>query len=1118
MGEKIAINDIIDANSHNSAMALTASWANVFKKYALEEYEELTDDPASGFNIFTHLTAQGAAKMMYEQEARIAEVNESTAILPKSLLNKLNTEELLGVFGTPASTTIAFCIKKKEIIDYSVLVDQASKLRRLVINKNLKVTFESHPSFTLPYDIEINVKPIENTVHNDVTGEDEIKTDYNIYAYYNMPIATNDGMRSIYGIYNQYISSREMRFDGETYVAFFLKVFQIERKETIIYVSDPNTSDMKISFDNYLVGVEVFRKKANTSNEILMTGFTEGSNLIQNSYNYSYDYKRNKNNFNIIFSKMNDNTSLTVGDTIRVITYTTHGEAGNIEFPYMIYNINKLSATYEQDLSVAVQNAMLNIICLVFARDQSSTGGKNQLSLEEIRTKIINKKYSRNILITNNEIVNKGKEKGLAIERIRHDLMTMSYRATDKIKYKNMVLSTGMNNFYFNIKDKERILRNYNYYMIEPTDVFEFNPSNNRLEFKPNRDETPENNLEPYFDYVAKYNNAVDVDKVKQVVFPFYIRYENTATPKIQIYDMCLNETDYLKFTKYDENYALDKLDISFLRITRNPYRGSKTGTFDRNLSNTYFINFIVYTGQNTLNKMYALSHNTDNTKNYVNAELLSEYMKQYITFEIGFEGVNDKSQYVINPLNVQIVNVDTMVTDGFISYQATISTNNFISNDKQIQIKGIRNLNSISYDYNVYVPVDTTVKFRITGTFRDDLVNPDKISCIEYETESVKLVDYLTDYFGCEFDIESVIPGYEKYENDEPYRYEAETYYPNPDYDPTITDDYNVNKYPFIVLKGDDGKPVFNVVDKSTETETIKAVCPVYKIAHKRNEIVYQFERTTDEEPEENRDYYTYDPELQDYIKVIDLEEFEPGVIYFIAKAKIKHYKGEYKYYDKHGDGSEPVDVPNSEAIANPNYKTKQLPTEYIGIIKNVAWTNRLYFAGEEMYEKIRNFYLDMISRMKEIKNSLFDGGTIKLGLQTTSGSSKKYKAFNLATSEAEQLKNIALKFTFRVKYKDSTSLDYKRDQIINATVSYINNLGDNNLSMDQLFDAIKSEVPDIEYINILNINNYTNGSVQTILNDPNVSSEVLTLSQKIVIDDNGDVDFEPDVTINVV
>ena len=176
------------------------------------------------------------------------------------------------------------------------------------------------------------------------------------------------------------------------------------------------------------------------------------------------------------------------------------------------------------------------------------------------------------------------------------------------------------------------------------------------------------------------------------------------------------------------------------------------------------------------------------------------------------------------------------------------------------------------------------------------------------------------------------------------------------------------------------------------------------------------------------------------------------------------------------------------------------------------------MYFAGEEMYEKIRSFYLEMIDRMITIKNTLFDGGTIVLGLQTTSGASKKYRAYNLETNNGEYLNNIALKFTFRVKYKDNSSLDYKRDQIINATVNYVNNLGDNNLSTDQLFDAIKAEVPDIEYINILNINNYTNGSVQTIINDTSVSSEMLTLSQKVIVDDNGDVDFEPDVTINVV
>ena len=170
MSTLIDINEIKDANSHNSAMALTSAWAKTFKNYALNEEEELTDDPANSFNIFMHLTAQGAAKMMYEQAARINETNESTAILPKSLISKLSASDLFGVFGNPASTTIAFCVKKSDIIEQSILYDEASGLRRLVVNKGMTITYESHPTFTLPYNIIINVKPTKLSVTNPKTG------------------------------------------------------------------------------------------------------------------------------------------------------------------------------------------------------------------------------------------------------------------------------------------------------------------------------------------------------------------------------------------------------------------------------------------------------------------------------------------------------------------------------------------------------------------------------------------------------------------------------------------------------------------------------------------------------------------------------------------------------------------------------------------------------------------------------------------------------------------------------------------------------------------------------------------------------------------------------------
>ena len=67
-------------------------------------------------------------------------------------------------------------------------------------------------------------------------------------------------------------------------------------------------------------------------------------------------------------------------------------------------------------------------------------------------------------------------------------------------------------------------------------------------------------------------------------------------------------------------------------------------------------------------------------------------------------------------------------------------------------------------------------------------------------------------------------------------------------------------------------------------------------------------------------------------------------------------------------------------------------------------------------------------------------------------------------------------------------------------------------------MFDSIKSAVPDILYINILQMNNYTNGEVQTILNDTSITDEVLTVSQKIVYDSDGNISFKPNITVQVV
>lgn len=1126
MSNTIAINDILDANAHNSSMALTAAWSEVFRKYAMEDYESLSDDPASSFNIFMHLTAQGAAKMMYEQAARITETNVSTAILPKSLLNKLSAEELQGIFGTPASTTIAFCIKKDEIINYSVSIPEENVFR-LVVNKNLQVVFESHPPFTLPYNVNINCKPIVSNTVNPDTGAIEQITQYNIYAYYDMPPMDADGMRSIFGIQNQYISSREMRFEGETYIAFFLKVFQIERKEVEFYITNPYTADTTLNFNNLLVGVEVFRKKPNTTEKILMKGFTEGTSLIQNSYNYSYDYKRNSQNFNLIFSKMSDSSALSVGDTIYATVYTTLGEVGNIEFPYMIYNINNLSVVYNQDLNDAAQNAIISIIALAFARDEAAVGGKNALSFEEIRQNIINKNYSREVLISNSEIINSGTRLGLNVSQLQQDLTAMYYRSSDKLTYKNMILSTGTSTFYFDLKKKNKLLSGYNYYMIEPTDVFRYNPNNNRFEYTSG--DSADDSVESYNEYVNKYNTAQDKDAALQVCFPFHLRYENTANPKIQVYDMYVKATEFLKFTEYNEVSALDKLDITYIRVVRNPFKGSVNGAFDKNEANKYYVNFIVHTGENTLNKLYLQAHDPDFTKNYVNSMDADVYANQYVTFEVAMRGINSGSRYVIDPTKVQILNVETMVKDGYIAYQATFETNNFISDDKEMQLKGIRNAGSITKDYTTFMPVDTTVEFSITGTFNDAENNPTKKHCIVYESDSIPLVNYLKDNFKIDFDIESYLPGYVTYDADRFELYRKPVYYKNQSYDPTVKDKNNVNHYESLVEVESDGVTVKQRMIGNTST-------PIYRVAHQVGEIAYTYSEISAKEyasgPEPLKEYCIrtvektfgdgskqyFKDENDEYVYEVaqNLTSFDPNEKYYTRHATVRHKKGDLILYDKHS-GDE-IDLPYSEAAGNINAISKSLPTEYIGICKNVPWINRLYMAGEYMYENIHSLYTDIIDRTNMIIRNLFDGGKMFVALNFTSGRSNKFKAFKLSSGGNEYLNDIAMSFTFRVKYSDDSSLEYKEDAIKTAVMKYISELGDSDLSVDKMFDSIKSAVPDIVYINIEKMNNYRYGEVQTILNDKTVTDEVLTVSQKIVTTETGDIDFVPDITVNVV
>jgi hypothetical protein len=429
--------------------------------------------------------------------------------------------------------------------------------------------------------------------------------------------------------------------------------------------------------------------------------------------------------------------------------------------------------------------------------------------------------------------------------------------------------------------------------------------------------------------------------------------------------------------------------------------------------------------------------------------------------------------------------------------------------------LSGLKRSNTISTDYSGYSPIDTKLSFTITGRFTD-IGNTATYNCISYNTDDVQLVRNLTDYFGIEFDINTSDELYESYDSMVPQTYTEQVFMLNPNYDEEITDDSNPNHYRYQVQRNNDG--LIDYLEGIDNTGVIVSI-PKYVVNHELGDPIIDYTEITDTErangPLESREYYILTDELNKvYTKVEKLTEFDKNTVYYRGKVRVLHEKGDPKIFNKKTGEliSDAVDLSNVLAEYHP------LPVTYTGITKNVPWINRLYFSNADMYETIRDLYNEIIDNVSSIKNVMFDGGLIYMGLKQTSGKSSKYQAYKLSDNSTEAINNIALKFVFRVKFKSSESVEYKRSQIIEATSNYVNNLGENDLSIDGLFEKIKEAVPDIQYINLIQLNNYYNGEVQTIINNPDVKSELLTVSQTTSTDSDGNITFVPDITVNVV
>lgn len=748
------------SNSENSSLiqykspvGIAKYMADALKNKVLNTDEKLTEKPSTFVSILTSNLAELGAVSFYEANFFKRECNLNTAILYRTLFRNLLDSDLALVFGQPSKTTFFLAYQVQELLDYAIADDEVSTIKRLRINKDCVFTIFGQQTFVLDHSVDIE---IVNPDSNNPTFKATFDT-------------SDKFTSSLSDVNNTLLNVRRYRYNGIDYVGFDIPARQYKREYTEVIINSEETSDIKLEYTNHLMGFEVLYKVTGSETWRLLSGTPEG--LVPGTYGYNYELSNVGGSKGIIirFGKNTGDFNPALRSTLKIVVYTTTGSKGNMSFPNLVYEPNGLAFSYLQDKENDYEMALTKLRNLVGVRSTSSTGGKDQMSFEEIRNYIISRKNSSEI-ITDSSLRRKASEYGFSTENTRHDILGINYRLSQHLKDSNGdYISSGYGKFIFYFDDL--ILRSeVKARLIKPSHIFTLNKSNGVYYYT----KTPDS----YRDYVTKYKNNTET----QVSFPYFLKIEATDVFRLKVYDLAANNT---YFTEVENSLTaiLDNISINNILIYRNP-SAEKVIVDGGTADGIYIIRFTATASVNTIN---SLKNDPDNA---------------FIKFRLSFHTKDERSEYWCDAL------IDTNEDGSLaineenqtIQISATLTTSNNINDNDRLCITNysLRSFPTSSISNSQYW-IDLIMDMRIHIIFQSEAFSAyrntsyDKYLTTEeiknhfyvgtiYKVSDIVFGKNLTDVFGFVGEINLINSKYEihtskvykTYEKDE-YAYDSQ-------------------------------------------------------------------------------------------------------------------------------------------------------------------------------------------------------------------------------------------------------------------------------------------------------------------------------------------------------
>ena len=1025
--------------------------------------------------------------LMYRQET-----NAASALRIDTLLQYLSSNELRDVFARPSRATMSIGYRLSNLVDSFRILRTNNAPTELILNRDLVLRFGNRPQFRLEENIKL-------TVSGNIFSSDS--SDYIITASFDTAI---DQTNKVFPINNTFIESFGYTVPETGDEFFFMNIpfVQVQRNVSEFVINSENRHVLRIPYNGNLMGFEVYYTPPEATDvnvtESLLTPRIEGEIFFdRRSYNYSLDRGGVTNYITVRFPRNRTKFSPADFGNIRVVVFTTEGGNGNFtldrnneddHLAELGYTLNQNRTDVRQD-SLAVLEPVITFPPNTSSANYVVSGGRNSMSIEEIRNVVISKQSGSRAL-SGQDLQNFINNEGLTSRLVRRDIDSIVYKLFDNINIDSRTIPTTQRNLRM------------------------INPQSRTL--------------------IDGNNIRNDIDSENSIIEQLAV--PNTITTSFDTY--IIRPTCVFKAEREDRALATD---IS-TNITANFERDWYFNIGSRDNDNTYKLNALrnfattlksyidVYNSRNRnindvsrdiLNRISEVYENVEEINNIIrnsSIRTLSQTTRFsfpfYILFRVG--QVFETSVYDFST-NSRTEPFIFSITDN--DSQETIAP--FISNVNSLLVR--RNPLNIIGQHLYTVSMDINIPNSFNNQIEDYVAT--SITQDEINTNSINLNRIL-----------------------------------NPI-------DSNMNVSPFrirILMKTVSGSFIPIADSNLNDTLRIVSITPEERLQQRVFNRVIQFDFYSTDFIDENDNLIVQrgnassvsaeniflSETTQFQIEIYQSETTIPYITYRTNDVQIFQNLNNFISI-----------VPDLELLpTNTTGKPDFLSLRRVPVID-------FAFINESTYFNIRDSLLITIEKFKNIERVLLDGTSLNLGFETTFGeganlieltgiSSKPYKFTGTPTSPNEappvqDLENIDLNIHMGVKISDlSNSLrvlneDVIRENIRESIIRFIEENSLTSISLDLLSNHIRTNISDIEYIEIYTVNGKSQKELKRIFPNESLisfidsSDSIVSIRERINYNENinlnsettnylsylstfnsfiRSINFEPDITIDII